>query len=65
MIHAYLIVTKGPIHIRHGHGEDFYRHAERINRLAGTHISQFHTWHEEAAYYMDKDSAAARKGEEG
>ncbi|CAK5078646.1 unnamed protein product [Meloidogyne enterolobii] len=43
MIHAYLFVT--------GHGPEFQSHMNRINSLAGTSITIFHSFHAEVTHY--------------
>ncbi|KAL3077118.1 hypothetical protein niasHS_013107 [Heterodera schachtii] len=50
MIHAYQFVTDG-IQDRDGHGPDFRLHMHRINKLAGTSISVYHSFHAEVAHY--------------
>lgn len=50
MIHAYLFV----LNIREGnggHGPNFKRIMESINRTAGTNITVYHTFHDEVALY--------------
>lgn len=50
MIHAYLFIKN----IREGnggHGPNFKRMMERINRVAGTNITVYHTFHDEVAQY--------------
>jgi hypothetical protein len=46
MIHAYLFVTKAD-RDRDGHGPDFQYHMKRINSVAGSSISVYHSFHEE------------------
>ncbi|KAF9544998.1 hypothetical protein EC957_011495 [Mortierella hygrophila] len=50
MIHAYLFVTQA-IQDHDGHGADFQRHMNRINTIAGTTITIYHTFHDEVQYY--------------
>ncbi|KAF9150623.1 hypothetical protein BG015_007535 [Linnemannia schmuckeri] len=50
MIHAYLFVTQA-IQDHDGHGEDFQYHMNRINKIAGTTITIYHTFHDEVRYY--------------
>ncbi|KAJ1927639.1 hypothetical protein IWQ60_002742 [Tieghemiomyces parasiticus] len=50
MIHAYLFVTHNN-RDRDGHGPEFHRHMERINRATGFRITVFHTFHDEVNYY--------------
>uniref|UniRef100_A0A914HNZ3 SprT-like domain-containing protein n=1 Tax=Globodera rostochiensis TaxID=31243 RepID=A0A914HNZ3_GLORO len=50
MIHAYQFVTNG-IQDRDGHGPDFQSHMHRINKLAGTSITVYHSFHAEVAHY--------------
>lgn len=50
MIHAYLFIQK----IREGnggHGPNFKRIMENINRVAGTNITVYHTFHDEVNLY--------------
>lgn len=50
MIHAYLFI----LNIREGnggHGPNFKRIMENINRVAGTNITVYHTFHDEVAMY--------------
>lgn len=50
MIHAYLFIQN----IREGnggHGPNFKRIMENINRVAGTNITVYHTFHDEVALY--------------
>ncbi|KAH7043581.1 SprT-like family-domain-containing protein [Linnemannia elongata] len=50
MIHAYLFVTQA-IQDHDGHGADFQHHMNRINKIAGTTITIYHTFHDEVRYY--------------
>ncbi|KAI6190163.1 SprT-like domain-containing protein [Aphelenchoides bicaudatus] len=50
MIHAYLFVTERNTD-RGGHGENFQAHMHRINRLAGTNITIYHSFHAEVNVY--------------
>lgn len=50
MIHAYLFV----LNIREGnggHGPNFIKIMQGINKTAGTNISVYHTFHDEVALY--------------
>ncbi|KAK3914691.1 SprT-like domain-containing protein Spartan [Frankliniella fusca] len=51
MIHAFLFVTKNN-RDRDGHGPEFHKHMNRINQEAGTHISVYHTFHDEVRLYQ-------------
>lgn len=46
MIHAYLYLTRN-FKDRGSHGPEFLSHAERINRAANTHITVYHSFHDE------------------
>lgn len=46
MIHAYLYLTRN-YKDRGAHGPEFLSHAERINREAKTHITVYHSFHDE------------------
>ncbi|KAK4316054.1 hypothetical protein Pmani_012759 [Petrolisthes manimaculis] len=50
MIHAYLFVTANN-RDRDGHGPEFHKHMYRINNIAGTNISVFHSFHDEVDVY--------------
>ncbi|XP_069185021.1 DNA-dependent metalloprotease SPRTN isoform X1 [Procambarus clarkii] len=50
MIHAYLFVTANN-RDREGHGPEFHKHMYRINGVAGTKISVFHSFHDEVDVY--------------
>lgn len=50
MIHAYLFVTANN-RDRDGHGPEFHKHMYRINGVAGTNITVFHTFHDEVDQY--------------
>ncbi|KAK7071862.1 hypothetical protein SK128_003244 [Halocaridina rubra] len=50
MIHAYLFVTANN-RDRDGHGPEFHKHMYRINNVAGTKISVYHTFHDEVDAY--------------
>ncbi|KAF9585673.1 hypothetical protein BGW38_001295, partial [Lunasporangiospora selenospora] len=50
MIHAYLFVTQA-VQDRDGHGPNFQLHMDRINKVAGTSITVYHTFHDEVRYY--------------
>lgn len=50
MIHAFLFV----LNIREGnggHGPNFLKKSHEINRIAGTNITVYHTFHDEVAFY--------------
>ena len=46
MIHAYLYLTRN-FKDRDGHGDEFKSHMNRINRLATTNITIYHSFHDE------------------
>ena len=46
MIHAYLYLTRN-FRDRDGHGDEFKSHMNRINRLASTNITIYHSFHDE------------------
>ncbi|XP_042217750.1 DNA-dependent metalloprotease dvc-1-like isoform X2 [Homarus americanus] len=50
MIHAYLFVTANN-RDRDGHGPEFHKHMYRINEVAGTKISVYHSFHDEVSVY--------------
>nr|XP_054758107.1 DNA-dependent metalloprotease SPRTN-like [Lytechinus pictus] len=50
MIHAYLFVTQNNKD-HDGHGPEFCKHMNRINAATGTHISIYHTFHDEVDSY--------------
>lgn len=50
MIHAYLFVTER-YSDHDGHGENFQAHMHRINRMANTQISIYHSFNAEVALY--------------
>lgn len=50
MIHAYLFVTANN-RDRDGHGPEFHKHMYRINGVAGTKISVYHSFHDEVDVY--------------
>ncbi|VDM82378.1 unnamed protein product [Strongylus vulgaris] len=50
MIHAFLFVTKRN-RDRDGHGPDFQYHMCRINRMANTKITIYHSFHDEVNLY--------------
>lgn len=50
MIHAYLFVTANN-RDRDGHGPEFHKHMCRINEVAGTRITVFHSFHDEVDVY--------------
>jgi predicted SprT family Zn-dependent metalloprotease len=49
MIHAYLYLTRN-FRDRDGHGDEFKSHMNRINKLAGTKITIYHSFHDEVNY---------------
>lgn len=52
MIHAYLFLIKDKNHSnRDGHGPEFCKHMYRINMMAGTKISIYHSFHDEVRLY--------------
>ncbi|RCN50619.1 hypothetical protein ANCCAN_03232 [Ancylostoma caninum] len=50
MIHAFLFVTKRN-RDRDGHGPDFQFHMYRINKMANTRITIYHSFHDEVEVY--------------
>jgi SprT-like domain-contaning protein Spartan len=50
MIHAYLYLTRN-FKDRGEHGDEFKSHMNRINRLAGTSITVYHSFHDEVNYH--------------
>jgi hypothetical protein len=50
MIHAFLFVTVKD-RDRDGHGEQFQTHMHRINKAGGYHITIYHSFMEEVAYF--------------
>ncbi|PIK38535.1 putative sprT-like domain-containing protein Spartan-like [Apostichopus japonicus] len=50
MIHAYLFVTQNN-RDRDGHGPEFCKHKDRINKEAGTKITIYHSFHDEVENY--------------
>lgn len=53
MIHAYLFITQR-LNDREGHGPEFQAHMYRINTLASTKITIYHSFHAEVANYKQK-----------
>ncbi|XP_037071067.1 sprT-like domain-containing protein Spartan [Pollicipes pollicipes] len=51
MIHALLFVTRCSDN-RQEHGPEFHRHMHRINKIAGTKITVYHTFHDEVAHLL-------------
>lgn len=51
MIHGYLFLTNNN-RDRDGHGPEFCKHMDRINREAGTRITIYHSFHEEVKLYQ-------------
>ncbi|XP_017876856.1 sprT-like domain-containing protein Spartan [Ceratina calcarata] len=51
MIHGYLFLTNNN-RDRDGHGPEFCKHMDRINREAGTKITIYHSFHEEVKLYQ-------------
>uniref|UniRef100_A0A0N4Z935 SprT-like domain-containing protein n=1 Tax=Parastrongyloides trichosuri TaxID=131310 RepID=A0A0N4Z935_PARTI len=52
MIHAYLFVTERN-QDRDGHGPEFQMWMHKINSMAGTEISIYHSFHEEVRHYKN------------
>ncbi|KAJ8355870.1 hypothetical protein SKAU_G00186640 [Synaphobranchus kaupii] len=50
MIHALLFVTQNN-RDRDGHGPEFCKHMDRINKASGTKITVYHTFHDEVDQY--------------
>uniref|UniRef100_A0A8C9RWU1 DNA-dependent metalloprotease SPRTN n=1 Tax=Scleropages formosus TaxID=113540 RepID=A0A8C9RWU1_SCLFO len=50
MIHALLFVTQNN-RDRDGHGPEFCKHMDRINKASGTNITVYHTFHDEVDLY--------------
>ncbi|KAI6175160.1 SprT-like domain-containing protein Spartan [Aphelenchoides fujianensis] len=50
MIHGYRFLTARNTD-REGHGPEFQAHMHRINRIAGTNISIYHSFHDEVRLY--------------
>ncbi|KJH52138.1 hypothetical protein DICVIV_01603 [Dictyocaulus viviparus] len=50
MIHAFLFVTQRN-RDRNGHGSDFLYHMHRINQMANTRITVYHSFHDEVTVY--------------
>ncbi|CAK9818894.1 DNA-dependent metalloprotease SPRTN [Anthophora plagiata] len=50
MIHGYLFLTNNN-RDRDGHGPEFCKHMDRINKIAGTKITIYHNFHEEVRLY--------------
>ena len=51
MIHAYFFVKQGGSIDRDGHGADFCGFMEKINVSEGTHITVYHSFHDEVDHY--------------
>lgn len=51
MIHAYLFVTHRNTD-RDGHGPEFQKHMKRINEIANTHITIYHSFFDEYNKYI-------------
>ncbi|XP_066593026.1 DNA-dependent metalloprotease dvc-1 [Prorops nasuta] len=51
MIHGYLFLTNNN-RDRDGHGPEFCRHMNRINKEAGTNITIYHSFHNEVRLYQ-------------
>ncbi|XP_043230690.1 DNA-dependent metalloprotease SPRTN-like [Amphibalanus amphitrite] len=51
MIHALLFVTHHNDN-REEHGPEFHRHMHRINKIAGTNITVYHTFHAEVKHML-------------
>ncbi|XP_043259404.1 DNA-dependent metalloprotease dvc-1 [Colletes gigas] len=50
MIHGYLFITNNN-RDRDGHGPEFCKHMDRINKTAGTKITIYHSFHDEVKLY--------------
>ncbi|KAK2579021.1 hypothetical protein KPH14_002815 [Odynerus spinipes] len=50
MIHGYLFITNNN-RDRDGHGPEFCKHMNRINKEAGTNITIYHSFHDEVRLY--------------
>ncbi|XP_076619814.1 DNA-dependent metalloprotease SPRTN isoform X2 [Colletes latitarsis] len=50
MIHGYLFITNNN-RDRDGHGPEFCKHMDRINKSAGTKITIYHSFHDEVKLY--------------
>ncbi|XP_015428460.1 PREDICTED: sprT-like domain-containing protein Spartan [Dufourea novaeangliae] len=50
MIHGYLFLTNNN-RDRDGHGPEFCKHMDRINKAAGTKITIYHSFHDEVKLY--------------
>ena len=51
MIHGFLFLTNNN-RDRDGHGPEFCRHMDRINKAAGTKITIYHSFHDEVKLYQ-------------
>ncbi|XP_074594834.1 DNA-dependent metalloprotease SPRTN [Brevipalpus obovatus] len=51
MIHAYLFVTREDDN-HESHGPKFHEHMYRINKLSGTNITVYHTFHDEVRHFQ-------------
>ncbi|OAD46963.1 hypothetical protein WN48_06231 [Eufriesea mexicana] len=51
MIHGYLFLTNNN-RDRNGHGPEFCKHMDRINKAAGTKITIYHSFHDEVRLYQ-------------
>ncbi|XP_076236231.1 DNA-dependent metalloprotease SPRTN isoform X2 [Calliopsis andreniformis] len=51
MIHGYLFLTNNN-RDRDGHGPEFCKHMDRINKAAGTRITIYHSFHDEVKLYQ-------------
>jgi len=53
MIHAYLFLEPSgrQNHDRDGHGPNFQEHMHRINGISGSHITIYHSFHDEVGHY--------------
>lgn len=51
MIHAYFFVKQGGSIDRDGHGPDFCAFMDQINGREGTHITVYHSFHDEVDHY--------------
>jgi len=53
MIHAYLYITRN-FKDRGEHGDEFKGHMNRINKIANTSITVYHTFHDEGKLIIMK-----------
>uniref|UniRef100_A0A915CWJ7 SprT-like domain-containing protein n=1 Tax=Ditylenchus dipsaci TaxID=166011 RepID=A0A915CWJ7_9BILA len=60
MIHAHLCLTKR-FQDRSAHGPEFQFHMNRINKMAGTSITIYHSFFAEVAYYKNMQNEQPKK----